>query len=150
MKKGQLQKEIGEVTVEFLDTNEILVLETRTDSVCHFFPKFCVNEKEEVQLRIDWTCVDRNNNSYPVLDADFYNKKTGKPIKGRRKSPAQREAHHTETIPGKGRCYRWIYKDDERDERTVRPFRVMVEVLSSFSVTAGARITIKSGVIRGD
>jgi hypothetical protein len=135
MKRGQLQKEIRKATVEFLDTNEILVLETRTDSVCHFFPKFCVNEKEEVQLRIDWTRVDSDNSSYPVLDADFYNKKTGKPIKG--KSPAQRESHHTETIPGKGRCYRWIYKDNERDERTVLHFRVMVEVLVSYRVSAG-------------
>ena len=147
IKRGQLQKEMAQVTVEFLDTGKILMLEEKGDSVCHFLPKFCVNKKEEVQLRIDWSDLDENNNFYPVLDADFYDKKTGKKLKTRSLSTAQKGAHHTKPIHGKGRFYEWIYKDGER---ILPPFKVAVTWRTTVSVSAGVQITTIVDVIKGN
>ncbi|MCE8025498.1 MULTISPECIES: hypothetical protein [Halomonadaceae] len=134
IKRGQLQEEIDEAIVEFLDTGEELKLETKSDSACHFFQKFTVGD-DEVQLRVDWS--DINDDGHPVLDADFFCSKTRKKrsLKGSR-----RESHHTHTIPEKGRQYVWSYKNYKR------PFKVKVRWLAraemKVTVVAAAEATV--------
>ncbi len=87
----------------FSDTGETCVLETKPGSACHFFKLFTIGE-DDIQLRLDWSDLDKNEQ--PKLDADFRNKNTGKhrSLKGKRQC-----AHHTESSPGKGRCYEWVF-----------------------------------------
>lgn len=137
IKRGQLQEEIEKATVEFMDTNEELTLEVKGNSVCHFFPRFRV-ENEEIQLRLDWSEID--GNSYPVLDADFYCANTGKKksLKNHRL-----ESHNTNTVPGKGREYVWSYKE------CTRPFRVKILWLARIEENVAASMKAEATVIKG-
>ncbi|MGP9647597.1 hypothetical protein ACT3R8_11670 [Halomonas sp. AOP42-C2-23] len=136
IKRGQLQEEIGEAIVEFIDSDEELTLETKGDSTCHFFPRFTVGD-DEVQLRVDWSDI---HDGHPVLDADFYCSKTGRKrsLKG-----CRLESHHTNTVPETGRQYVWSYKNHKR------PFKVKVRWLARAEIKATAVSIAEATVIRG-
>jgi hypothetical protein len=107
IQKGGLYTQIESVKVKFPDTGKECVLEVKGDSSNHFFPTFeC--EGDLVQLRLDWSDLDRN--SQPILDADFINPVTRK----RRKLRGDRQiAHHTNTISADKRIYEWKFKSYE-------------------------------------
>ena len=119
---GQLAANISRATVTFGDTGENFILKTSPGSTCHFFEKFAVGS-DDIQLRLDWSDLDRNGN--PTLDADFIDKKSGKHrcLKGKRKT-----SHHTASSLDKGRCYKWNFEDFNRQ------FSVKVEWCASVSV----------------
>ena len=160
IKSGELHEQIGEVTAELLNNygdNEILVLETKDkDSVCHFFPKrLSLDENQEVQLRVDWK--DLIEKESPTIDADFYDKNTGSIVK--KLSLAQKKSHHTKlvckedkrrceknTFYDRTRCYEWLC---EGHESVIPPFKLSVEWLFSYSVTAIAKMTVTGTVIKG-
>jgi len=80
------------------------VLTTRADSYCHFFGEFDAGEYR-VQLRLDWR--DRDSNDNPTLDADIYDRVTGKKVR----SLAAVKAHHTRSVSGDTREYVWQFED---------------------------------------
>lgn len=94
---------IESAVVTFSDTGDIHALTIRTGSACHFFPRFKVGN-DDIQLRLDW--AEPDSNGQPTLDADFIDCETGK---HRRLRGKRRDAHHTESSPGKGRCYEWEF-----------------------------------------
>ena len=94
---------IESAVVSFGDTGEVHTLTTRTDSACHFFPRFKVGN-DDIQLRLDWHQLD--GNGQPTLDADFIDCETGN---HRRLRGKRREAHHTKALPEGGRCYEWEF-----------------------------------------
>ena len=125
---GELENNILSASVTFSDTGETVALKTRADSYCHFFERFTVGN-DEIQLRLDWSVLD--NDGYPMLDADFIDKKTGK----HRKLKGKRErAHHTASSPGLGRCYEWVFGEYNRQ----------------FSVTVAWCANLSEGVHLGD
>ena len=134
--RGQLKEEIDEVIIGFLDTNEEFILEMKGDSACHFFQRFRVGD-DEVQLRLDWSEIDKN--SHPVLDADFYCSKSGKK---RRLKGDRLESHHTNTVPEQGRQYIWSYKE------CTRPFNVKVGWLASVEIKMTSSMTVEATVIK--
>lgn len=161
IKKGQISSQIRKATVIFPD-NKSLILEIRTlgatgiDSYCHFFPKrFSLDENQEVQLRVDWN--DLVDGKHPTLDADFYDKNTGQIVK--KLSLAQKKSHQTKpickedkrlfeknTFYDSPRCYEWLC---EGNEAVIPPFKIIVEWLSSFTVTCSAKMTVTGTVIKG-
>ncbi|MCK9535670.1 MAG: hypothetical protein M0Q98_13400 [Pseudomonas sp.] len=104
IQRGTLESEIESVVVTFIDSGKTEILETKKNSVCHFFSRFKVGS-DCVQLRLDWS--DINKNGYPVLDADFYDIKSGNKnsLTGTR-----RNSHHTNSAEGGGRVYSWTFE----------------------------------------
>ena len=103
---------ISSATVIFSDTDETYILKTEPNKRCHslkrchFFEQFTIGD-DNIQLRLDWFSLD--NNGHPTLDADFIDKETGdhrRNLKGKRK-----DAHHTDSLPGKGRYYEWVFDE---------------------------------------
>lgn len=120
IRPGQLPESIESVAVTFSDTGEILTLATRERSASHFFPRFVVGD-DEIQLRLDWSDLD--SNGWPTLDADFVDRKTSKhrSLRGTR-----RDAHHTASSPGEGRCYQWEFNGFSRQFSVAVSWRVTV------------------------
>lgn len=108
IRHGKLDENISSANVTFEDTGEVRALATRTKSANHFFDRFTAGE-DEIQLRLDWSDLDCNEQ--PMLDADFIDRKTGKhrALRGKR-----RDAHHTASLPGEGRCYVWEFEGFSR------------------------------------
>ena len=121
IRRGHLEKNIESATVTFEDTGEVRTLTTRAGSASHFFDRFMV-EKDEIQLRLDWSDLDCNGQ--PMLDADFIDPETGnhRTLRGKRW-----DAHHTASSHGEGRSYYWKFKD------LSRKFSVAVVWLASVS-----------------
>lgn len=136
IRPGQLDENISSANVTFEDTGEVRALATRTKSASHFFDRFTVG-KNEIQLRLDWS--DLGCNGQPMLDADFIDRETGKhrPLRGKR-----RNAHHTPSLPGEGRCYVWEF------EGFSRKFSVTVVWLASVVETVNATGFCSAEVIR--
>lgn len=114
--KENFDEHIRSVSVTFLESGETVELRN-DDSRCSFIRKDQADSNErwyrfkleevDVQLRLDWSDLDRNG--HPTLDADFYTKGgDGKksvrlPLKGERG-----ESHHTAVLDGDGpRTYIW-------------------------------------------
>ncbi len=108
IRSGQLHENIELAVVTFRDTGEVRALTTRARSASHSFPRFMVGD-EEIQLRLDWSDLD--SNGQPTLDADFIDRETGthRALRGKK-----RDAHHTESSPGEGRCYAWEFNGFSR------------------------------------
>ncbi len=136
IKRRQLEHHIYCAAVEFSDTGESKTLETKEDSVCHFFEPFHVGN-DVINFRLDWSDIDENGN--PTLDADFRDKDTNKirHLKGER-----RDAHHTPSTGGKERIYCWEFKDCKR------PFKLNVGWLLSATATIGVNCTVSLEVKR--
>jgi hypothetical protein len=100
--------DIESAVVSFSDTREVHALTIRAGSECHFFPRFKV-DNDDIQLRLDWSDLD--SNEQPTLDADFIDCETGKhrTLRGKR-----RDAHHTRSSTGEGRCYEWEFNGFKR------------------------------------
>ena len=136
IKRGKLEDHIYVAVVEFSDNRKQEKLQTKPNSVCHFFEPFCV-ENDIINLRIDWSDIRRYGN--PTLDADFYDKNTNTkhPLKGERK-----DAHHTLPI-GEGQLsYCWEFKDYKK------PFKVSVGWLLSANVKVGVHCSASLEVKR--
>ena len=136
IRPGQLDEKISSANVTFEDTGEVRALTTRTKSASHFFERFNVGEYV-IQLRLDWSDLDRNGQ--PSLDADFIDRETGKhrALRGNR-----RDAHHTASLPGEGRCYVWEF------EGFSRKFSVTVVWLASVVETVNVTDSCSSVIIR--
>jgi len=136
IRPGQMDENISSASVTFADTGEVRVLTTRTKSACHFFDRFTVGENE-IQLRLDWSDLDCNGQ--PMLDADFIDREAGKhrTLRGKR-----RDAHHTPSAPGQGRCYIWEFEDFSRK------FSVSVVWLASVVEAVSATDLYSAEVIR--
>lgn len=137
IKRGELESHIEWAKVEFLNTGKVVELETKENSVCHFFEPFDL-ENDSIILRLDWSEPDTHGN--PTLDAGFYDKNTKKKrtLKGERK-----DAHHTPTAkPGK-RIYCWKFKGYEE------PFKVMIGWLMSATATVAVSCSVEVEVIKG-
>jgi hypothetical protein len=136
IKRGQLEHNIESANVVFLDTGDSIRLETKPDSVCHFFEPFQVGN-DAITLRLDWSDLDENGN--PTLDADFVDSKTNKKqsLKGER-----RDAHHTSSLGDRGRSYSWEFKNYKR------PFKVLVCWLVSASLNVKFDCSASAEVIR--
>ena len=130
-----LHEKIRSAVVTFSDTAETLTLMPRKDSACLFFSPFTVGD-DEIRLRLDWTSLD--SNWQPTLDADFHSVATGKKrsLKGKR-----RDAHHTNTMPGDGRCYVWEFMDVSRH------FRITVTWLATVSESLSATDSCSATVV---
>jgi hypothetical protein len=138
IKRGELGSHIEWAKVEFLNTGKVVELETKENSVCHFFEPFDL-ENDRIVLRLDWSDPDAHGN--PTLDADFFDKNTKKKrtLKGERK-----EAHHTPTAKPGERVYCWQFKGYEE------LFKVMIGWLVSVSATVGVSCSVEIEVIKGD
>lgn len=88
------------------------------------------------ELRLDWSDID--GQGQPTLDADFKNRETGKhrKIKGKRKS-----AHHTTTLAGKGRCYKWKF------DTYSRQFSVKIDWIATITENIQVSDCIKAEII---
>lgn len=138
IKRGELDRHIEWAKAELLNTGKIIDLETKENSVCHFFQPFEI-ENDSIVLRLDWSKPDIYGN--PTLDADFYDNNTKKK---RTLSGQRKEAHHTPTTkPGEG-IYYWQFKSGEKR------FRVMIGWLGSAKISVGASCTAKAEVIKGN
>jgi hypothetical protein len=102
----QADLQSGTVRAEATDllTGKIEQLTTRLDSHCHFFQPFQCGGYG-VRLRVDWKDLDAHGN--PLLDADFYDLVTDKPVK-KMKAHA---AHHTRSRGDGIRAYDWELAD---------------------------------------
>jgi hypothetical protein len=136
IRPGQLDENISSANVTFEDTGEVRALATRSGSASHFFDRFTVGE-DVIQLRLDWSDLDCNGQ--PMLDADFIDRATGnhRALRGKR-----RDAHHTASLPGEGRCYVWEF------DGLSRKFRVTVAWLASVVETVNATDFFSAEVIR--
>jgi hypothetical protein len=138
IKRGELECNIEWAKVEFLNTGKVVELDTKENSVCHFFEPFDL-ENDRIVLRLDWSDPDTHGN--PTLDADFYDKNTEKKrtLKGERK-----EAHHTPTANPGERVYCWQFKGYEE------PFKVMIGWLLSATATVRVSCSVEIEVIKGN
>lgn len=120
IRPGKLHENIESAVVTFSDTGEVRTLATRERSASHFFPRFMVDD-DEIQLRLDWSDLD--SNGQPTLDADFIDRETGthRTLRGKR-----RDAHHTESSPGEGRCYEWEFNGFSRQFSVAVTWRAVV------------------------
>ena len=136
IRPGQLHENIEAATVTFSDTGEVRTLTTRERSASHFFPRFMVGD-DEIQLRLDWSDLD--SNGQPMLDADFIDRETGthRALRGKR-----RDAHHTASSAGEGRCYEWEFDGFSRQ------FSVAVTWLATVSEHLHATDSCSAQVIR--
>lgn len=136
IRSGHLEENIACAKVTFGDTGEVHYLTILRNSVCHLIKRFPVG-KYEIQLRLDWSMLDCNG--HPKLDADFIDPKTKKhsQLRGKKK-----DAHHTDSTPGEGRCYVWEF------EGCSLQFSVAVEWLASVSESAYATDSSSAEVIR--
>jgi hypothetical protein len=134
IRSGQLHENIEAVTVTFSDTGDVQTLTTRERSANHFFPRFSVGS-DEIQLRLDWSDLD--SNGQPMLDADFIDSKTGKhrTLQGRR-----RDAHHTTSSAGEGRCYVWEFDGFSRQFSVAVTWRATVTEQSHATVSCSAQV----------
>ncbi|MCF6211239.1 MAG: hypothetical protein L3K24_11375 [Gammaproteobacteria bacterium] len=138
IKRGELESHIAWAKVEFSTTGKVVELETKENSVCHFFEPFDL-ENDSIVLRLDWSDPDTHGN--PTLDADFYNKNTKKKrtLKGEMK-----KAHHTQTAKPGERIYCWKFKGYEK------PFKVMIGWLMLAKATVGVSCLVEIEVIKGN
>jgi len=134
---GELKNHIAWAKVEFLTTGEVVELETKEGSVCHFFEPFDL-ETDRIALRLDWGDLDAHGN--PSLDADFCDKNTTKKrsLKGERK-----KAHHTPTAKQGERVYYWQFKGYEKS------FKVMIGWLISATATDGVSCSVEIETMKG-
>lgn len=138
IEKGKLHDEIESATVVFLDTREEKHLEVKPNSTCHFLSRFNVGD-DEIQLRIDWSDIDKNG--HPVLDADFYDKKN---MRKRELTGVRKSSHHTNAMEGQGRQYCWEFRD------VARPFRVNVVWLAKASLKTSTTLTVSSSATKSN
>lgn len=92
------------VAIDLVSGNE-QILKTKINSYCHFFDRFSCGEYE-IGLRLDWK--DSSEDKDPMLDADFFEPGSTKPIKKLRKITP----HHTEKkedLPSGKRMYNFEY-----------------------------------------
>lgn len=132
---GNLHEKIKSVVVTFIDTGEVQTLTPRNGSACLFFSPFIAGN-DEIQLRLDWTALD--SNGQPTLDADFRDVQTGRhrrSLKGKR-----RDAHHTNTSPGGGRCYEWEFMAVSRQFSVAVTWLAMV--LENLNATDSCSATV--------
>lgn len=131
---GQLHENIESAVVTFSDTGEVCTLTTRERSASHFLPRFIVGD-DEIQLRLDWS--DFDSNGQPTLDADFIDRETGthRALRGKR-----RDAHHTESSPGEGRCYEWEFDGFSRQFSVAVTWRAMASAKAQGTASCSAEV----------
>jgi hypothetical protein len=131
IKGEQLEHHIEYAVVEFLCTGESKELQTKQNSVCHFFEEFQI-ENDIIVLRLDWSDVDEHG--HPTIDADFYDKNTFYDKNKRKKLSLKgdrKDAHHTSSTGEGQRSYSWEFKGNKLK------FRVKVRCLLSLQATYG-------------
>lgn len=136
LKKGELKVRIKWAKAIFDGTEVPMELETEPGSVCHFFKPFDIGG-DRVRLRLDWSDIDVHGN--PMLDADFFNRNTGKE---RKLSGSRKDSHHTQSRNSGERTYHWGFSGYSQQ------FSVLICWLISIEATASVGASIESKVIR--
>jgi hypothetical protein len=115
-----LHEHVAEVVVIFVEAGKSEILTTKTGSANHFFERFSIGD-DDIQLRLDWSQLDHNG--FPTLDANFFNRDTGKrrTLKGKR-----RNAHHTVATFGEHRIYEWEFDGYGRQIKVTITWRAAV------------------------
>ncbi len=120
--------QIKNATAFNVASGEAIALGVRQDAFCHFFAPFSAGQYE-VQLRLDWSDMDSENN--PTLDADFIIPGTTRFDKGMNADPA----HHTNRKFDVS-AQRYLYDFEYKEVR----LRLVVQLTVGREITGVANI----------
>ena len=106
MDPEEVGRVVGNVKVTFPDTDEVLDLKPREESVCVWVTDQFPAGEWMAWLRLDFSDMDERG--HPTLDADFFKPGSTKPDKKMRR---MHPAHHTEAEASGPRTYIWEFEN---------------------------------------